>query len=131
MISAFYAVLAALYFLKCQQHLTQLRRQYRVMTGDGGFSQLQAALRIVEYLAYYLPISLLLMLFAEMNAVPIWLLHLAGIGLFVGQTLHAYAINRRDYDKYRLARHTTTIALVLLILANLYYLPWASLFIGD
>ncbi len=41
--------------------------QYRVAYGDGGFSELQSAIRIHGNAVEYIPIAIVLMLFMEMN----------------------------------------------------------------
>ncbi|MGU7802372.1 MAPEG family protein, partial [Escherichia coli] len=53
MVSALYAVLGALLLIKFSFDVVRLRMQYRVGYGDGGFSELQVAIRVhgnaVEY----------------------------------------------------------------------------------
>ena len=46
MVSALYAVLSALLLMKFSFDVVRLRMQYRVAYGDGGFSELQSAIRI-------------------------------------------------------------------------------------
>ena len=46
MVSALYAVLGALLLIKFSFDVVRLRMQYRVAYGDGGFSELQSAIRI-------------------------------------------------------------------------------------
>lgn len=46
MVSALYAVLGALLLMKFSFNVVRLRMQYRVAYGDGGFSELQSAIRI-------------------------------------------------------------------------------------
>ncbi|CAM6333292.1 Inner membrane protein yecN [Enterobacter intestinihominis] len=46
MVSALYAVLGALLLIKFSFDVVRLRMQYRVSYGDGGFSELQSAIRI-------------------------------------------------------------------------------------
>lgn len=45
MVSALYAVLGALLLIKFSFDVVRLRMQYRVSYGDGGFSELQSAIR--------------------------------------------------------------------------------------
>ena len=46
MVSALYAVLGALLLIKFSFDVVRLRMQYRVGYGDGGFSELQIAIRV-------------------------------------------------------------------------------------
>ncbi len=67
MVSALYAVLSALLLMKFSFDVVRLRMQYRVAYGDGGFSELQSAIRIHGNAVEYIPIAIVLMLFMEMN----------------------------------------------------------------
>lgn len=67
MVSALYAVLGALLLIKFSFDVVRLRTQYRVSYGDGGFSELQSAIRIHGNAVEYIPAGLILLLFMEMN----------------------------------------------------------------
>ena len=64
MVSALYAVLGALLLIKFSFDVVRLRMQYRVSYGDGGFSELQSAIRIHGNAVEYIPVALILLLFA-------------------------------------------------------------------
>ncbi len=55
MVSALYAVLSALLLMKSLFDVVRLRMQYRVAYGDGGFSELQSAIRIHGNAVEYIP----------------------------------------------------------------------------
>ena len=57
MVSALYAVLSALLLMKFSFDVVRLRMQYRVAYGDGGFSELQSAIRIHGNAVEYIPIA--------------------------------------------------------------------------
>lgn len=63
MVSALYAVLGALLLMKFSFNVVRLRMQYRVAYGDGGFSELQSAIRIHGNAVEYIPVALVLLLF--------------------------------------------------------------------
>lgn len=67
MVSALYAVLGALLLVKFSFDVVRLRTQYHVGYGDGGFSELQVAIRVHGNAVEYVPIGLILLLFMEMN----------------------------------------------------------------
>ena len=58
MVSALYAVLSALLLMKFSFDVVRLRMQYRVAYGDGGFSELQSAIRIHGNAVEYIPIAI-------------------------------------------------------------------------
>lgn len=77
MVSALYAVLSALLLMKFSFDVVRLRMQYRVAYGDGGFSELQSAIRIHGNAVEYIPIAIVLMLFMEMNGAETWMVQCA------------------------------------------------------
>jgi len=65
MVSALYAVLGALLLVKFSFDVVRLRTQYHVGYGDGGFSELQVAIRVHGNAVEYVPIGLILLLFMD------------------------------------------------------------------
>ncbi|EGB67825.1 tRNA (cmo5U34)-methyltransferase [Escherichia coli TA007] len=93
MVSALYAVLSALLLMKFSFDVVRLRLQYRVAYGDGGFSELQSAIRIHGNAVEYIPIAIVLMLFMEMNGAETWMVHICGIVLLAGRLMHYYGFS--------------------------------------
>lgn len=94
MVSSLYAVLGALLLIKLSLNVVKLRTQYRVAYGDGGFYELQTAIRVHGNAVEYIPMSLLLLLFMEMNGAHVWMIHLCGIILIAGRILHSYGLKK-------------------------------------
>ncbi|EOI3538483.1 MAPEG family protein [Cronobacter sakazakii] len=128
MVSALYAVLGALLLMKFSFDVVRLRMQYRVAYGDGGFSELQSAIRIHGNAVEYLPIGLLLLLFMEMNGAQNWMLHVCGLLLLVGRLMHYYGYHHRLLRWRRSGMSATYIALLMIVLANIWYMPWELVF---
>ena len=128
MVSALYAVLGALLLMKFSFDVVRLRMQYRVAYGDGGFSELQSAIRIHGNAVEYLPIGLLLLLFMEMNGAQNWMLHVCGLLLLVGRLMHYYGYHHRLLRWRRSGMSATYIALLMMVLANIWYMPWELVF---
>lgn len=95
MVSALYAVLGALLLMKFSFNVVRLRMQYRVAYGDGGFSELQSAIRIHGNAVEYIPVALVLLLFMEMNGAETWMVHICGILLIAGRLMHYYGFHHR------------------------------------
>lgn len=95
MVSALYAVLGALLLMKFSFNVVRLRMQYRVAYGDGGFSELQSAIRIHGNAVEYIPVALVLLLFMEMNGAETWMVHICGIILIAGRLMHYYGFHHR------------------------------------
>ncbi|MEQ5125246.1 MAPEG family protein [Providencia zhijiangensis] len=127
MVSSLYAVLGALLILRLSLHVVKLRNQYRVSVGDGGFSELQTAIRVHGNAIEYIPISLILLLLMEMNGAKVWMIHVCGILLIASRMLHSYGLKNHDYSQRRMGMMGTYLALALMVIANAYYLPWVQM----
>lgn len=127
MVSSLYAVLGALLILRLSLHVVKLRNQYRVSVGDGGFSELQTAIRVHGNAIEYIPISLILLLLMEMNGAKVWMIHVCGILLIASRMLHSYGLKNHDYSQRRMGMMGTYLALALMVMANAYYLPWVQM----
>lgn len=127
MVSSLYAVLGALLILRLSLNVVKLRNQYRVSVGDGGFSELQTAIRVHGNAIEYIPISLILLLLMEMNGAKVWMIHVCGILLIASRMLHSYGLKNHDYSQRRIGMMGTYLALALMIIANAYYLPWVQM----
>ncbi|MFP5596378.1 MAPEG family protein [Kluyvera sp. 142486] len=128
MVSALYAVLAALLLIKFSFDVVRLRRLYRVAYGDGGFSELQSAIRIHGNAVEYIPIGVAMLLFMEMNGAEIWMVHLCGLMLLAGRLMHYYGFHHRLFRWRRSGMAATYLSLLLMVLVNLWYMPWELVF---
>ncbi|AYN26440.1 MULTISPECIES: MAPEG family protein [Buttiauxella] len=128
MVSALYAVLGALLLIKFSFDVVRMRSQYRVSYGDGGFSELQSAIRIHGNAVEYIPVALLLLLLMEMNGAETWMVHVSGLLLIVGRLMHAHGFHHRLIRWRRSGMSATWASLILMVLANLWYMPWELVF---
>lgn len=130
MVSALYAVLGALLLLKFSFDVIRLRSQYRVSYGDGGFSELQSAIRIHGNAVEYIPVALLLLLllFMEMDGAETWMVHICGLMLIIGRLMHYYGYYHRLVRWRHSGMGATFCSLLLMVLANLWYMPWELVF---
>ena len=128
MVSALYAVLSALLLMKFSFDVVRLRMQYRVAYGDGGFSELQSAIRIHGNAVVYIPIAIVLMLFMEMNGAETRMVHICGIvfACWSSDALLRFSSPSVPLATFWHERHRC--ALLLMVLANLWYMPWELVF---
>lgn len=131
MLSALYVAIAALLIIKLSFDVIKLRKQYGVWHGDGGFYELQLAIRIHRYAVEYMPIAGILMLLMEMNGAENWMLHVSGVSLIAGRLLHAHGLKQHDFHLRKIGMTLTLSAMFILILINFYYLPWDALMPND
>lgn len=90
LITALYAGLLALLFLYLSARVVQERRAHGVSVGDGGQKSVIKAIRTQANCAEYAPLGALLLICAELQGAPGWLVHLMGLALVLGRGLHAY-----------------------------------------
>ncbi|MFC0141859.1 MAPEG family protein [Erwinia mallotivora] len=124
MVSALYVVTGALFLIVLTLQVVRLRRQYRVAHGDGGFYELQIAIRIHGNAVETIPLALLLLVMMEMNGVEIWMLHLVALLFFIGRGLHCYGMRTSILLWRKNGMMLTLLSLLAMIILNLIFLPW-------
>lgn len=122
MITALYASLCGLLLVKLSLNVIKLRRQHRVMLGDGGQPDLQAAIRTQGNASEYIPITLILMLLLESAGAFWWLIHLAGIALLSGRLIHVSALKHASAKRRVLGMKITFYLIMALSALNIFYL---------
>jgi uncharacterized membrane protein YecN with MAPEG domain len=120
-ISALYASILALLIVWLALRVIKLRRAKRVVLGDGGDPELQAAIRAHGNATEYIPIALILLVLLELNGAHAVLLHSAGIAVLAGRLLHAKGILAEQLQYRVLGMQSTFFALIGLAAANLAY----------
>jgi len=123
-VTTLYVSLSALLLLVLSYKVVRFRQTLHVSLGDGGHSELDRAIRVQANFVEYVPIALLLMFLAELNAMNPWLLHLAGGSLFVARVLHAWGLGSKSGTSFGrfYGILITWIVLLCMALANLLLL---------
>ncbi len=128
MITALYGVLLCVWMMVLSVGVIKQRRNHQVSLGDGGIGSLQMARSAHANAMEYIPITLILMILAEYNgAAHIWL-HLVGVVFIIGRVAHAKAILSATLKWRVRGMLMTFLAMVLLMILNLVYLPYEQLF---
>lgn len=130
MITALYASLCALLIVFLSRNVIRLRRQHRVLLGDGDHADLKAAIRIQGNATEYIPITLILMLLLEWAGAFWWIIHLAGITLLIGRLIHASALKASNVKRRVLGMKITFYLIIVLSLLNIFYLIVGYFFTG-
>lgn len=97
-ITALYAGLLAILYLGLSINVILYRGRKQVSLGDNADPELARQIRAHANFAEYTPLILLLLLIAELGGAAGWLLHLTGLALVAGRTLHAwcFVMTRRN-----------------------------------
>ncbi|MFY0690846.1 MAG: MAPEG family protein [Paracoccaceae bacterium] len=119
--SPVYLALVALLFIFLSARVILARRRAQAAYGDGGDLELRKRIRAHANCAEYAPLLLLLLVAAELQGTPGWVIHLFGALIVLSRALHAYWISQSPEPVQRrvLTMGTTFTLMALLALGNL------------
>jgi uncharacterized membrane protein YecN with MAPEG domain len=117
-VSATTAIVLAVLFVKLAFAVIKKRQLHKVVLGSGQHADLEAAIRAHGNFAEYVPLALLLIVFAEINRSPWWLVAIAALALVAGRYIHAMAMTGSDLKKRVLGMQLTFASLALGVVAN-------------
>jgi len=121
MITSIYAALSSLLIVWLSFNVVKLRQSGRVILGDVGNLDLQVAIRAQGNATEYIPISLILLLLLELGKANVLMLHIGGIALLIGRSLHAYGLTTSNL-KLRVSGMVFTFGnIIYLAIVNLVY----------
>lgn len=92
-VSFLYAGLLGLLLIALSAQVVLARRRYRVGLGTGNEDGLQQAVRVQANFCEYVPFAVLLLVLAEITALPGPAVHAAGLVLIVSRVLHATGLS--------------------------------------
>lgn len=102
LVTALYGSIIAILMLITAFSVVKLRRTRAVGLGDGGDAEIAQAMRVHANLTEYAPISLLLLLFLELNQAGTQILHVFGVILVLARAMHAWGFsNHKNYSHGR------------------------------
>jgi uncharacterized membrane protein YecN with MAPEG domain len=94
LVTAIFASILALMFIKLSFDVISFRRKNKVSLGGGGIEELERAIRAHGNFAEYVPLGLFLIGALELNEAPLELVAPLGVLLIAGRYLHAKGINQ-------------------------------------
>ena len=118
-ITAVTAVVLVPLYIRLAFRVITLRQAHKVALGAGNHSDLEMAIRTHGNFSEYVPFALLLMLSAEHNGSPVWLVSLVAVTLVIGRLIHAKAIPSGNLTNRVRGMKLTFAALALGAVANL------------
>ncbi len=119
MITTLYAGPLVIFYIALSIRVVMGRYRYRISLGDGGNEDLARRIRTHGNFAEYVPLGLLVLLFAELEGASVFLMHALGVMLLAGRVFHVAAINRPD--KIRYARQIGMgLTFTMLLIASVY-----------
>ncbi len=92
MVTGLYAALFMLFQFGLTLRVARSRMATKTILGDGGDDEMAKRIRAHGNFVETVPIAILLMLIAELSGAPFWALHIVGIALLIGRSMHVVAI---------------------------------------
>jgi len=116
-----YAAALALLFVFLSFKVIRLRRTLRIAIGDGNNKTMLRAIRVHANFAEYVPITLLLLFFIEMQNAHAMFIHGLCASLLIGRYMHAHGVSHEKED-YRFRRAGMLITFATIIASACYLL---------
>jgi uncharacterized membrane protein YecN with MAPEG domain len=109
-----YTAIFAIMLVVLSLRVANMRREAKTSIGDGNNAILRRRIRVQGNFTEYVPISLLLFLFVELQSWPRWLVHMFCLVLLAARLLHAYGVAQEpEYIPYRATAMATTATLLI------------------
>ncbi|ERM58511.1 MULTISPECIES: MAPEG family protein [Vibrio] len=128
MVTALYAALLTVVMIWLAIEVIKQRRANLVAYADGGVESLQIARSAQSNAMDYIPITIILMGFLEMNGANVWFIHVLGVAFLLGRVIHAKGILAENFKGRKVGMVLTLICMISLIVLNLAYLPFDKMF---
>ncbi|KAB0466096.1 MULTISPECIES: MAPEG family protein [Vibrio] len=128
MITALYAALLTVLMIWLAIEVIKQRRINLIAHADGGVESLQVVRSAQSNAMDYIPITVILMGFLEMNGASVWFIHVLGVAFLLGRVIHAKGILAKNLKGRKVGMVLTLICMISLIVLNLVYLPFDKMF---
>ncbi len=126
MTTALYAAILSLLLCHLSMNVIKCRRKNRVLYADGDCKELIIARTAQSNAIDYCPMTLLLLLFLEMNGGNLWLIHAIGITFVIGRVIHSQGILKEKLKGRVRGMQITFYSIYILAALNLVYLPYGE-----
>ena len=118
-ITPIYAIILTVFFIWLSLRVIGERRGKGFAYGDNSSPRIQAKIRAQANWAEYVPITLLLMLMAELQGNSGFWLHLTGVILTIGRVMHgvgmSYIPKKFFYRRWGMVLTCTSIAIAMVL----------------
>jgi uncharacterized membrane protein YecN with MAPEG domain len=114
-----YAAIFGIMLVVLSVRVADMRRKTQTALGSGGHKMLERRIRVQGNFTEYVPITLLLLAFAEMQGWWRPLLHILCAALLIARIAHAYGVGQEREDIRIRASATVTTASIIIVTALL------------
>ncbi len=119
LITPLYAALAAIVLIVLSVRVIGVRRSRQLAIGDGADDDMARRIRAQGNFTEYTPLALMLILLLELGGAPAWQLHLLGVALILGRSVHAWSLTARSTNGRVAGMTLTFFVLTAAALGNL------------
>jgi uncharacterized membrane protein YecN with MAPEG domain len=91
-----YAAIFVFIFVFLAVRVIRLRQKYRIGIGAGGHADLERYARVHGNFAEYVPFSIIMLAFMEMQGQSRWLIHFLAIILLIARLIHIYGVSQQN-----------------------------------
>jgi uncharacterized protein len=121
-VTGIYAAIAAVMVIILSAHVSMMRAATNTSILDGGNTDLALRIRRHGNFIENAPLTLILMLVAELDGVSHMWIHAAGVLLVAGRVLHAVGLRADAATPLRIAGGLGSLVANLLMIGNIFYL---------
>ncbi|MEM6595353.1 MAG: MAPEG family protein [Pseudomonadota bacterium] len=115
-VAPIYIGLLTLLFLFLSIRVIRARRSEKVSIGTGGSTMVERAMRVQANCMEYSLFFIVLLLTAELQGTPGWLLHLLGLGFVAARVAHAYGLSTETApSSARIGGMAVTLTLLIVL----------------
>lgn len=94
LLTPYYAAILALIYVALSYRVIRLRQKLRVSLGDGKDKQLNRAIRVHGNFSEYVPLTLIMIYFVEVQVQNLLLVHGLSSALIIARLAHIYGVNQ-------------------------------------
>ncbi|MCY7323144.1 MAG: MAPEG family protein [Phormidesmis sp. CAN_BIN36] len=114
LVSPIYAAILGFVFVALSVRTILLRRRLKVAIGDGDQPILARAVRVHSNFAEYVPLSLILVYFLEIQSGTSLWIHVLCSALLIGRIIHAFGISQVEENyRYRVSGMALTFTVII------------------
>ncbi|GAD79662.1 MAPEG family protein [Vibrio ezurae] len=126
MITSLYAAILAIWICYLSVQVIKQRRKHQVSHSDGQIEDLTIARSAHSNATEYIPIGLLLLMLAEFNGGPMWLIHVLGVVFVAGRLVHGFAVLNGVMPGRKYGMIATFSSIVILAILNVFQVLCAT-----
>lgn len=120
-VAPLYLALVAFLYVGLSARVIRRRYRHKAAYGDADDRELKQLIRAHGNCSEYAPLMIILLICAELQGMPAWVLHLAGSLILFSRVLHAWGLSQvpEPLKARQISMGLTFMVIVLLALGNL------------